>query len=147
VEAIAIAATEAEEGSRKTVTAPRAGERSIVVVVEAAIVVVEDDRLGAPASCPRIRSRTLGRHQILHTCHRTRTSTRRDYTAAVRDFAGKSSTKIRGARKKRRFLFASGTRGESRLTLCHQNHSKIPFRSGDRRSRSGKEIELGRQLL
>jgi hypothetical protein len=35
----------------------------------------------------------------LHACHRTRTSTGRDYT--VRDFARKSSTKIRGARKKR----------------------------------------------
>jgi len=64
---------EAEEGFRRTVTAPRAGERSIVVVVVfvVAIVVVEDDLLGAPPSCPRIRSRTLGRHQILFVCHRT----------------------------------------------------------------------------
>lgn len=69
---------EADEGSRgpRTVTAPRAGDRSIVVVV---IVVVEDDLLGAPPSCPRIRSRTLGRHQILFNCHRTLASTCRDF--------------------------------------------------------------------
>lgn len=68
-------APETEEGSRRTgtVTAPRAGERSIVDVV---IVVVEDDLLGAPPSCPRIRSRTLGRHQILSPdCHRSLPST------------------------------------------------------------------------
>lgn len=62
------------DGSRRTVTAPRAGERSIVndvVVLVVAIVVVEDDLLGAPPSCLRIRSRTLGRHQILFVCHRT----------------------------------------------------------------------------
>lgn len=73
--AAAAADTDAEaDGSRRTVTAPRAGERSIVndvVVFVVAIVVVEDDLLGAPPSCPRIRSRTLGRHQILFVCHRT----------------------------------------------------------------------------
>lgn len=70
---------EAEEGSRRTVTAPRAGERSIVVVLfVVAIVVAEDDLLGAPPSCPRIRSRTLGRHQILFVSHRTMVSTCRD---------------------------------------------------------------------
>lgn len=67
---------EADKGSRRTVTAPRAGERSIVVivvvaVVDVVIVVVEDDLLGAPPSCPRIRSRTLGKHQILFSCHGT----------------------------------------------------------------------------
>lgn len=82
-DAIAAAAaaegTDAEaEGSRRTVTAPRAGERSIVlvaVVLAVAIVVLEDDLLGAPPSCPRTRSRTLGRHQILFACHRTMVST------------------------------------------------------------------------
>lgn len=73
--AAAAADTDAEaDGSRRTVTAPRAGERSIVndvVVFVVGIVVVEDDLLGAPPSCPRIRSRTLGRHQILFVCHRT----------------------------------------------------------------------------
>lgn len=78
-DADADAEAEAEEGSLRTVTAPRAGERSIVVVVFVdAIVVLEDDLLGAPPSCPRIRSRTLGRHQILFVCHRTVVSTRRD---------------------------------------------------------------------
>lgn len=77
--AAAAAETDAEaEGSRRTVIAPRAGERSIdavvfvvFVVFVVAIVVVEDDLLGAPPSCPRIRSRTLGRHQILFVSHRT----------------------------------------------------------------------------
>ena len=83
--AAAAAETDAEaEGSRRTVMAPRAGERSIdavvavvfaVFAVVVAIVVVEDDLLGAPPSCPRIRSRTLGRHQILFVSHRTINST------------------------------------------------------------------------
>lgn len=78
--AAAAAETDAEaEGSRRTVMAPRAGERSIdavvFVVFVVAIVVVEDDLLGAPPSCPRIRSRTLGRHQILFVSHRTINST------------------------------------------------------------------------
>ena len=59
---------EAEESWRTT----RAGERSIVVVV---IVVVEDDLFGAPSSCPRIFSRTLGMHQILFGSHRTPAAT------------------------------------------------------------------------
>lgn len=56
---------EAEEESWRTT---RAGDRSIVVVV---IVVVEDDLFGAPSSCPRTFSRTLGMHQILFGSHRT----------------------------------------------------------------------------
>ena len=59
---------EAEESWRTT----RAGERSIVVVM---IVVVEDDLFGAPSSCPRIFSRTLGMHQILFGSHRTPAAT------------------------------------------------------------------------
>lgn len=59
---------EAEESWRTT----RAGERSIAVVV---IVVVEDDLFGAPSSCPRIFSRTLGMHQILFGSHRTPAAT------------------------------------------------------------------------
>lgn len=85
---------EAEEGSRRTVTAPRAGERNIVAVFVAAIVVAEDDLLGAaPASCPRIRSRTLGRHQILFVCHRTMASTRRD--DSLRDPPSRRSNRAR----------------------------------------------------
>lgn len=59
---------EAEESWRTT----RAGERSIVAVV---IVVVDDDLFGAPSSCPRIFSRTLGMHQILFGSHRTPSAT------------------------------------------------------------------------
>lgn len=76
---------DAEEGSRRTLTAPRAGERSIVVV--------EDDRLGGPPSCPTIRSRTLGRHQILHASHRTRAGKYRRCPGSHRE---ESSAKILG---------------------------------------------------
>lgn len=72
VAATTAADAEEEGGSLRTVTAaPRAGERSIIIVAVVVIVVVEDDLLGAPPSCPRIRSRTLGRHQILFDWHRT----------------------------------------------------------------------------
>lgn len=86
VAAAAAAEAEADVGSRRTATAPRAGERSIVDVV-VVIVVVEDDLLGAPPSCPRIRSRTLGRHQILFASHRTTArNDRPDVSRRERDF-------------------------------------------------------------